>query len=91
MKSIAHRHTFTFAGCIHNVYHCAAGEGLPKHDHTYAHATICHAGEIIVRKEGKTVTLTPDSGAVVLVADEWHEIEAVADGTVFENIFHVQL
>jgi len=40
-----------------------------------------------VRKEGVQREFTPESGAVVLKANEWHEIEALEDGTVFENIF----
>lgn len=80
-------HQFTFAGCVHNVYHPLPGEGLPKHEHDYPHATICHAGKLAVRKEGRYLELTKESGAVILVANEWHELEAIEQGTVFENIF----
>jgi len=78
---------FQFGKNTHNVYRCATGEGLPRHEHTFAHATVCHAGRIVVRKEGVQREFTPESGAVVLKANEWHEIEALEDGTVFENIF----
>lgn len=81
------RYTFQFGKNTHNVYRCATGEGLPRHEHTFAHATVCHAGRIVVRKEGVQREFTPESGAVVLKANEWHEIEALEDGTVFENIF----
>lgn len=87
MTNAAPVHTFTFAGCVHSIYHCDAGSGLTKHDHAYAHVTACLAGSILIRKEGKEVTLTKQSTPVVLKAGEWHEIEALEDGTVFENIF----
>jgi len=81
------KHQFTYAGTSHNVFHCNAGEGLPRHEHEYNHATICHAGKLACRKEGKYFELTPDSKPVVLTGKEWHELEALEDGTVFENIF----
>lgn len=78
---------FQFGKNAHSVYRCAIGEGLLRHEHDYAHATVCHAGKIVVRKEGIQREFTPESGAVVLKANEWHEIEALEDGTIFENIF----
>ena len=81
------KYTFKFGSNTHNVYRCNAGEGLPRHEHTFAHATVCHAGKIVVRKEGVEKEFTAESGAVVLKANEWHEIEALEDGTAFENIF----
>jgi quercetin dioxygenase-like cupin family protein len=70
-----------------NVYHPAKGEGLPKHEHVYSHLTMCHAGSIIVRKEGRELVMTKDTQPVNLVANEWHEIEALEDETVFVNVF----
>lgn len=70
-----------------NVFHANAGEGLPRHQHQYSHLTICHAGSIVVRKEGVESVRTKDSKPVNLVANEWHEIEALEDGTVFVNVF----
>ncbi len=77
----------TYAGAVLNTFHVNAGEGLPRHDHAYSHATMCFAGSLIVRKEGKELTMTKDSAPVNLVAGEWHEIEALEDGTVFANLF----
>lgn len=48
---------------------------------------MCHAGSIIVRKEGKDLVMNKDTQPVNLVANEWHEIESLEDGTVFVNIF----
>lgn len=62
------------------------GEGAPKHDHEFSHATMCVQGSIVVRKEGKEVVLTPNDSPVVLPAHEWHEIEALEDNTIFINI-----
>ena len=87
MITVVPQHTFTYETTQNNVYHANKGEGLPKHEHTYPHATICHAGSIVIRKKGKEVIATKDSGAYNLVAGEWHEIEALEDGTVFVNIF----
>lgn len=69
------------------IYHANKGEGLPKHDHKYSHLTMCHAGSCIVRKEGRELVMTKDTQPVNLVANEWHEIEALEDGTVFVNVF----
>jgi quercetin dioxygenase-like cupin family protein len=69
------------------VYHANKGEGLVKHEHTFAHATMCNSGSCVIRKEGKQVTITKDTQPVNLIANEWHEIEALEDGTVFVNVF----
>jgi hypothetical protein len=46
-----------------------------------------HAGSLLVTKEGKSLTMTKDTQPVNLVAAEWHELEALEDGTVFVNVF----
>lgn len=74
-------------GTTLNVYHAEKGTGLPKHEHTYSHLTLCHAGSLVVRKEGRELVMTKDTQPVNLVAAEWHEIEALEDGTVFVNVF----
>jgi hypothetical protein len=48
---------------------------------------MCNAGSCIVRKEGKELVMTKDTQPVNLVGSEWHEIEALEDGTVFVNVF----
>jgi quercetin dioxygenase-like cupin family protein len=85
--SVAPRHTVTYDGANVYVYHVNKGQGLPRHEHTYAHLTMCHSGSCIVRKEGKELVMTRDTQPVNLRAAEWHEIEALEDGTVFVNIF----
>lgn len=70
-----------------NVYHANRGQGLPRHGHEYSHLTMCHAGSLAVRKEGRELMMTKDTQPVNLVAGEWHEIEALEDGTVFVNVF----
>jgi len=74
-------------GTTLNVYHADAGEGLPEHEHIYSHLTMCHAGSCIVRKEGKELVMTKNTQPVNLRGMEWHEIEALEDGTVFVNVF----
>ncbi len=87
MITLAPRFSVTQDGTTLNVYHASAGEGLPRHEHAYSHITMCHAGRVAVRKERVSVQLTKDSQPVNLVANEWHEIEALEDGTVFVNVF----
>lgn len=74
-------------GTTLNIYHADVNDGLPKHEHGYSHLTMCHAGKCIVRKEGRELVMTKDTQPVNLVAREWHEIEALEDGTVFVNVF----
>ena len=81
------KHTFTYDGAQLNIYHANKGEGLSKHEHNYAHATVCMAGSCYIRKEGKEVLMDKNSNPINLVANEWHEIEAAEDGTVFCNVF----
>ena len=80
-------HTLAYDGTNTNVFHASIGEGLPQHQHTFSHATICMAGSIVVRKEGKELVMTKITQPVNLTANEWHEIEALEDNTVFVNIF----
>lgn len=87
MKIAQPARTFAFHGTQHNVYHADAGAGLPRHEHNYPHLTVCHAGSCAIRKEGKQVVITKADAPVYLVERQWHEIEALEDGTVFENIF----
>ena len=87
MKTVVPRFMVTQDGTTLNVFHANAGEGLSRHEHVYAHLTMCHAGSCIVRKEGRELVMTKDTQPVNLRASEWHEIEALEDGTVFVNVF----
>jgi quercetin dioxygenase-like cupin family protein len=80
-------HQVTYDGATINVYHADKGQGLPRHEHVYAHLTMCHAGSCVIRKEGKEYIFTKDTQPANFVANEWHEIEALEDGTVFVNVF----
>ena len=85
--AIAPRHSFTYDGVQINVFHANKGEGLPRHDHIYAHATFCTSGSCYIRKEGKEVLVDKNTQPINLVENEWHEIEAAEDNTVFINVF----
>lgn len=87
MIMISPRHAFSYDGAQINVYHANKGEGLPRHSHSFAHATMCNSGSCWVRKEGKEVLVTKETQPINLVANEWHEIEAAEDNTVFVNVF----
>ena len=87
MITVAPRFIVTYDGASVNVYHANKGEGLLRHEHAYSHLTMCHAGSCIVRKEGRELVMTKDTQPVNLLAVEWHEIEALEDGTVFVNVF----
>ena len=81
------KHDFTYAGATVRVYHANKGEGLSKHTHSYTHATICNAGLCEIRLPGRSYIINRDSKPLNLPAGEWHEIEALEDGTVFVNVF----
>lgn len=85
--SIAPVHSFVYDGAQLNVYHANKGQGLPKHEHTYSHATFCCAGSMYVRKENKELLIDKTTQPINLLANEWHELEAAEDGTVFINVF----
>jgi quercetin dioxygenase-like cupin family protein len=85
--AITPRFSVAYDGVILNMYHANIGEGLPKHQHGHSHLTVCHAGSCIVTKESRQLVMTKDTQPVNLVANEWHELEALEDGTVFINVF----
>lgn len=87
MISVPHVHEVYINNTVLRVYHANKGEGLPKHEHGYSHLTMCHSGSCMVRKEGRQLLMTKDTRPVNLVENEWHEIEAMEDGTVFVNVF----
>lgn len=80
-------HKFAYDGAQINVFHANKGEGLPSHAHNYSHATMCNAGSCLVSLEGRSYTINKDSQPLNLPEHEWHEIEALEDGTVFLNVF----
>jgi len=85
--AIEPKHLFTYDGAVVAIYHANKGEGLPKHEHLYSHATFCTAGSCVIRKEGKEIVFTKHTQPANLVAGEWHEIEALEDETIFINVF----
>jgi len=87
MINLAPRHSFTYDGAQLNVYHANIGEGLSKHEHTYRNATMCNSGSCLVSLEGRNYTIDKNSQPLNLPANEWHEIEALEDNTVFVNVF----
>jgi quercetin dioxygenase-like cupin family protein len=84
---ISYAHSVNCDKTILNIFHANKGEGLPRHEHGYSHLTMCHAGSCVIRKEGKEYIFTKDTQPANLVANEWHEIEALEDETVFVNVF----
>ena len=80
-------HSFLYDDTRINIFHVNKGEGLPKHEHNFSHATFCMSGSCYIRKEGKEIIADKFTQPINLVANEWHEIEAAEDGTVFCNVF----
>jgi len=80
------KHMVTYDGAVLTVYHADKGQLIPRHEHPYSHLTMCHAGSCLVTKEGKSLIMTKDTQPVNLIADGWHEIEALEDGTIFVNV-----
>ena len=87
VTNVIPRHMLTYDGAVVSVYHANKGEGLPKHEHIYAHLTMCHAGSCVIRKEGIEKIVDKNTQPINLKEKEWHEIEALEDGTVFVNVF----
>ena len=81
------KHGIAYDGANIVTYHANIGEGLPRHDHAYTHLTICAAGSLVIRKENLEHHMDKNSTPVNLKAAEWHEVEALEDGTVFLNVF----
>jgi len=86
-KSINPINRFNYNNTISLVYKAKVGEGLPKHEHTFAHTTVCIQGSMIVRKENKEKVVTMYDNPLLLTANEWHEIEALENDTIFINQF----
>ena len=82
-------HSFQYGNTTSNVYHADKGQGLPRHEHTFKHASICNAGSCVIRKEGREKVIDKHTQPIELAANEWHEIEALEDNAVFVNIFVV--
>jgi len=87
IQVIAPTHQVTYDGANLNVYHANKGQGLSRHEHSYAHLTVCHSGSCIIRKEGIEKVIDKNTQPINLKAAEWHEIEALEDGSVFVNVF----
>ena len=86
-ESKAAANSFVYHNVKTMVFFVNKGEGLKKHQHDYGHLTICYNGSIVIRKEGFEKTFDKFSGVLNLKENEWHEIEALEDNTVFVNIF----
>jgi hypothetical protein len=80
-------HSFNYEGVMMNIYHADKGQGLPKHDHFYSHATFCMTGSCVIRDKNGEIIINKHTTPVDLIELEWHEIEALEDGTVFCNVF----
>jgi len=87
IKLISPTHSLVYDGAVIKTFHANKGEGLPRHSHVYSHVTICHSGMCLVRKQDKELLMTKNTKPVNLKSNEWHEIEALEDNTVFCNIF----
>jgi quercetin dioxygenase-like cupin family protein len=61
------------------------GEGLPRHEHLFAHFVMVASGKICIRKENVYKELSSGDEPVILKENEWHEIEILEDNTVFIN------
>jgi len=80
-------HQVIYDNATLNVFHAKKGEGLVRHSHTFSHLTMCHSGSCVIRKEGIEKVIDKYTQPINLKANEWHEIEALEDETVFVNVF----
>jgi len=86
-QNVMPMHQVTYDGAVINVFHADKGQGLTRHEHSYAHLTMCTAGSCVIRKEGIEKIVNKHTQPINLKEKEWHEIEALEDGTVFVNVF----
>ena len=63
-------HEFTYEKATVRVFHVNKGEGLPKHSHTFSHATMCNAGSCLVSLEGRQYKINKYSKPLNLPAGE---------------------
>lgn len=89
MLTLEPKFQYRVANVDHMIYHGDPGTGLPKHIHMYSHVTVCYAGSCLIRKQGKQMEINKSTPPINLKAGEWHEIEVLEPGTVFENVFEV--
>jgi len=47
---------------------------------------MCVLGSCVIRKENIEIVLRSNNNAIDLIANQWHEIEALEDNTVIINI-----
>jgi len=87
MKTIPPTYTFLYDKVRFAVYHANAGEGLLRHEHTFAHLTMCVAGLCAIRKENVYKEMDKATIPVILKENEWHEVEALVDNSIFINVF----
>jgi quercetin dioxygenase-like cupin family protein len=91
MWSLAPTTRYVYSGVNSAIYVADIGQGLPRHQHTFSHTTVCIQGRMIVRKESKELELTPLSAPLLLTENEWHEIEALEPNTIFMNQSPVEM
>jgi quercetin dioxygenase-like cupin family protein len=84
---VAPIHDVSMNGVYFQIFHANIGEGVNRHDHPHGHATMCHAGKILVSKDGVQLYMDKNTPPVLLKGGSWHQIEAIEDGTVFVNVF----
>jgi quercetin dioxygenase-like cupin family protein len=89
MLTLEPKFQYRVANIDHMIYHGDPGTGLPRHTHMYSHVTVCHQGSCCIRKQGRELVINNSHPPINLVAGEWHEIEVLEPGTVFENVFEV--
>jgi quercetin dioxygenase-like cupin family protein len=83
------KYSFSVNDSTINTFHVdKAGEGHPKHEHDYDHVTLVHSGRLLVTTQNNGIfEMTKDSKPLLFPANQWHELEAMEDGTVFTNVF----
>lgn len=89
VTNVGSTHSFSYGNTAFNVMFANKGEGIEKHEHTFNHLTICLSGSCKLTKENIEKVINKDSGAINLKENEWHEIEAMEDNTIFINIMPI--
>jgi hypothetical protein len=86
MTPLKPHYVFKYNGVTFTYYKGNAGEGLPKHEHNFAHLTFVASGKTCIRKENVYREMLAGDEPLNLKENEWHEIEILEDNTVFINV-----
>jgi len=80
-------HQMNVNGVLVQSFYVNNGEGVNNHEHDYSHVTLCHSGKIRITNSYVQVDMDSNTPAILIKGDEWHQIEALENNTIFISVF----